>query len=301
MILVITSSFDKTIDYIVKKHSINNFYRLDVDNFSEYKFSYTKKGFSIVNKNNNELLESECRSIYYRKPTPENIINKIDSKYHNHCFREVFAFVEGIAESFTGKCLSKPSIIKRADNKVLQAKTAIDIGFTIPDFILTNNFDCFKNTLTINSIVKPLSSGLIENQKEKEFVQTNMVDMNKNTETLKYCPTYFQSYTKKEFEVRSTFINGKDYSVKITSKNKIDWRKNNNEIFYSTIKMPDTIKEKCLRYMSVMNISFGCFDFIVFDGEWFFLEMNANGQWAWLENETNINVSSELVRFLNEV
>ena len=55
MILVITSSFDKTIDYIVKKHSINNFYRLDVDNFSEYKFSYTKKGFSIVNKNNNEF------------------------------------------------------------------------------------------------------------------------------------------------------------------------------------------------------------------------------------------------------
>ncbi len=50
------------------------------------------------------------------------VINKIDSKYHNHCFREVFAFVEGIAESFTGKCLSKPSIIKRADNKVFQAK-----------------------------------------------------------------------------------------------------------------------------------------------------------------------------------
>ncbi|ECS5291026.1 hypothetical protein BA992_16135, partial [Salmonella enterica] len=221
MILVITSSFDKTVDYIVKKHNINNFYRLNVDNFSEYQFSYTKKGFSIVN-DNNKLHESECRSIYYRKPTPENITNKIDSKYHNHCFREVFAFVEGIAESFTGKCLSKPSIIKRADNKVLQAKTAINVGFTIPDFILTNNFDYFKNTLAFNSIVKPLSSGLIEHQKTKEFVQTNMVDINKSTETLKFCPAYFQSYTEKEFEVRSTFINGKDFSVKIISKNKID-------------------------------------------------------------------------------
>lgn len=30
MILVITSSFDKTIDYIVKKHSINNFYRFEI-------------------------------------------------------------------------------------------------------------------------------------------------------------------------------------------------------------------------------------------------------------------------------
>ncbi|MEW0687750.1 hypothetical protein AB0U58_23915, partial [Escherichia coli] len=29
-----SSALDKTIDYIVKKHSINNFYRLDVDNFS---------------------------------------------------------------------------------------------------------------------------------------------------------------------------------------------------------------------------------------------------------------------------
>ena len=45
--------------------------------------------------------------------------------------------------------------------------------------------------------------------------------------------------------------------------------------------------------MSVMNISFlDVFWFYSFDGEWFFLEMNAvNGQWAWLENETNINVS----------
>ncbi|ECY3259882.1 hypothetical protein AU577_25135, partial [Salmonella enterica subsp. enterica serovar Alachua] len=79
-----------------------------------------------------------------------------------------------------------------------------------------------------------------------------------------------------------------------------DWRKNNNEISYSTVEMPDSIKEKCLKYMSVMNIYFGCFDFIVFDGKWFFLEMNANGQWAWLENETHINVSNEIVRFLNE-
>lgn len=143
------------------------------------------------------MLESECRSIYYRKPTPENIINKIDSKYHNHCFREVFAFVEGIAESFTGKCLSKPSIIKEQITKYFKQKLQLILDSQFLIFILTNNFDCFKNTLTINSIVKPLSSGLIENQKVKEFVQTNMVDMNKNTETLKYCPAYFQSYTKK--------------------------------------------------------------------------------------------------------
>ncbi len=36
MILVITSSFDKTIDYLIKKQSVDNFYVFNIDKFSEY-------------------------------------------------------------------------------------------------------------------------------------------------------------------------------------------------------------------------------------------------------------------------
>ena len=45
-------------------------------------------------------------------------------------------------------------------------------------------------------------------------------------------------------------------------------------------------------------MKFGCFDFIIKDDLWFFLEMNANGQWAWLEFETGLNISGAIIDFL---
>lgn len=300
MILVITSSFDKTIDYLIKKQSVGNFYVFNIDKFSEYQISYTKNGFEIRNQDYGVILESKCSSIYYRKPSPENLDDMIDVKYHNHCYREVFSLVEGIAEAFDGKCLSRPSILRKADNKILQAKIAEKIGFSTPDYCLTNSPHLLKSYLDEDIIVKPLSNGVVEDEQHKEIVQTNLFDKNKSINTLKFCPAYFQKYSKKRYEVRITIIDEVLFSVKIESENKIDWRKKDNKILYSRINTPQEIKDKCLHYMKFFGIYFGCFDFIVFDDEWFFLEMNANGQWVWLEHETGLNISKEIMRYLND-
>ncbi|EAA0681860.1 hypothetical protein [Salmonella enterica] len=300
MILVITSSFDKTIDYIIKKQNVNNFYVFNIDKFSEYQISYTKNGFEIRNQGHGIILESNCSSIYYRKPSPENLDDVIGVKYHNHCYREVFSLVEGIAEAFEGKCLSRPSILRKADNKILQAKTANEIGFLTPDYCLTNSPHLLTSYLNEDIIVKPLSNGVVEDEQHKEIVQTNLFDKSKSISTLKFCPAYFQKYSKKEYEVRITIVDEVLFSVKIESENKIDWRKSDNKIIYSRIDTPQAIKNKCLLYMKFFGIDFGCFDFIVFDDEWFFLEMNANGQWVWLEHETGLNISKEIMRYLND-
>lgn len=300
MILVITSSFDKTIDYIIKKHKVSDFYIFNIDKFSEYQISYTKQGFKITSYNYGTILENNCFSIYYRKPTPENLTNIIDKKYYNHCYREVFSLVEGIAEAFDGKCLSRPSVLRKADNKVLQSKISHHIGFSIPDYCLTNNYQLLTSHLNSDIIVKPLSNGVVEDEVSKEVVQTNLFDKSKNISTLKFCPAYFQQYSNKQYEVRVTIVNKVFFPVKIESKDKVDWRRKDNEIIYSKIKIPQDIKEKCLLYMSFFNIDFGCFDFIVFNDEWIFLEMNANGQWAWLEHETGLEISKEVMRYLND-
>lgn len=300
MILVITSSFDKTIDYIIKKQNVNNFYVFNIDKFSEYQMSYTKNGFEIRNQDYGVILESNCSSIYYRKPSPENLDDVIGVKYHNHCYREVFSLVEGIAEAFEGKCLSRPSILRKADNKILQAKAANKIGFLTPDYCLTNSPHLLTSYLNEDIIVKPLSNGVVEDKQHKEIVQTNLFDKSKSISTLKFCPAYFQKYSKKEYEVRITIVDEVLFSVKIESENKIDWRKSDNKIIYSRIDTPQAIKNKCLLYMKFFEIDFGCFDFIVFDDEWFFLEMNANGQWVWLEHETGLNISKEIMRYLND-
>lgn len=77
---------------------------------------------------------------------------------------------------------------------------------------------------------------------------------------------------------------------------KLNLRKKNNKIIYSRIDTPQAVKDNCLLYMEFFGIDFGCFDFIVFDDEWFFRN---ECQWVWLEHETGLNISKEIIRYLN--
>jgi glutathione synthase/RimK-type ligase-like ATP-grasp enzyme len=44
-----------------------------------------------------------------------------------------------------------------------------------------------------------------------------------------------------------------------------------------------------------LGLRFGALDFVVTpDGEWWFLECNPNGQWAWIEDETGLPIASAL-------
>ncbi|HCR3025572.1 TPA: MvdC/MvdD family ATP grasp protein [Serratia marcescens] len=299
MILIITSSFDKTVDYIEKKHNVKNLFRFNINDFSSYQVSYDSDGFKIVDRNFKSLKEKDCTSIYYRKPTPEDLLSSgIAKEYHPHIYREVFTLIDGIVDSFEGICLSKPSIIRRADNKISQAKLAKKIGFTLPELVITNHFPFIEQKLT-HPIIKPLSSGVVETSSRKEFVQTNLVDRKKETTNLKYSPSYFQEYQDKDFEVRVTIVKNSFFPVRIDSKDKIDWRKSDNQILYSNTDIPDEIKDKCLMFMLAFGIEYGCFDFIVHNETWYFLEMNANGQWAWLDAELNMNISGAILEYLN--
>lgn len=297
MILAISSSFDKTIDYIKHKHNSESFYRFNIDEFSSYVVCYDHDGFSITDLEGRTLLEKNCTSIYYRKPTPETLPPKFNSKYHNHVYREVFSLTDGISEAFRGKCLTKPSVLRKADNKIFQLREAYEVGFNIPSPLITNNIKIVKKHLN-QPIIKPLSSGFVEYDTKREYVQTNLVDFNKDTTTLKYGPCYFQEFQDKEYEVRVTIIGNHYYPVKIISTNKIDWRKNKNKIQYELIDIPDEIKSRCSNLMKKLNIDFGCFDFIVAQDKWYFLEVNSNGQWVWLEIELELDISSQILRYL---
>lgn len=298
-ILVITSSYDRTVDSIISRFSPDiNFFRFDVDNMSAYDVAVNGDYFCI--KAEKSSLDSyNCKSIYYRKPSNIQIQKIFDSPYDQFATRELFALVEGVAEIFDGPCLTRPSVMKLAGNKIFQGKIAKKCGFNQPKSMITNRTTNIPDISSGKLIVKPLAVGAINFSNHKEFVQTNIYDPSISTESLTYSPAYFQEYLKKDFEVRLTIINGNFFSVKIQSDNLVDWRKGGAKNTYTFIETPSDIKYKCEEYLSQMGMVFGCFDFIVFENEWFFLEMNVNGQWGWLEAEVDIDISSKIMEYLN--
>lgn len=281
MILMITSTYDLTCDYLIKKYIHSEFYRLNLDKFSSYQIQIDNNGFTIENIFG-KITTKTCKAIYFRKPILEKLDGIFEDCYHNFSHKETYSLIEGLAESFEGICLSRPSVMRRANNKILQLFLAKKIGFITPKSNICNSITAWHKTRN-TIIIKPLASGIIEHSQHKEFIQTNIYDKNIDNKLLKHTPSYFQEYVEKSYEVRATFTGTKAFSVKIISENKIDWRKNNNKLTYEEHTLPSEIYEKCIQFMKELQINFGCFDFIIKDDVYYFLEMNANGQWAWLE------------------
>lgn len=297
--LIITSSIDETVDYIIEKYNLHNqCFRFDVDLFSKYEVKIGDEyGWTVFDKISKiDINYSSTSSIYYRKPCLPNL-SEYEKKYHLLIKKDIITLINGIANEFNGRVLSRPYILQRAENKAYQLLYAKRLNCKIPKSFIGNVSKVLKKYAQKNSIIKPLSVGKIINAEKCELYSTGKLDMCE--EDISLTPVYLQEYQEKLYEVRLTVINNNFYTVRIDTKNKVDWRLDYNNHKYSLINCPKKIRNFCLRLLKDFDLNFGTFDFIVRpDGEWIFLEINPNGQWLWLERALNLAISKDIVNYL---
>ncbi|MFG2692910.1 hypothetical protein [Kitasatospora sp. NPDC048407] len=58
------------------------------------------------------------------------------------------------------------------------------------------------------------------------------------------------------------------------------------------VEIPEPVARSIAAYLGELRLIYGAFDFAVTDdGSWYFLECNANGQWAWQPAETTAGIA----------
>lgn len=296
LILLITSSIDETASYMIKKFNGDVvFFRLDIDRFDQYVFSIIEGGWKISSGGRSVSMQ-QVHSIYYRKPILPDL-HLFEPQYHAMIQRDIISVVNGIADSFQGTVLTKPSVLRKTENKVYQLICAQKFGFQMPQSYIGNSSHACMTFSSHDSIIKPISTGKTFGPNGYEIYQTSLFHDSINEVSL--TPVYLQSYVPKAYEVRVTIIGKKVYSVRIDTNNKIDWRADYVNHRYSLVSMPDAILQKCFQMMKAFGLSFGAFDFIVTpDEHWVFLEVNPNGQWLWLESSLSLDISNSIVHLL---
>ena len=297
-ILIITSSIDVTVNYIVKKYKNEaNFFRVNVDEFPNYRIDVGGVNQWRITYRGVIVEKSSIHSIYYRKPILPDL-SKYDVNYHGMIAKDIISLINGIVDSFDGKVLTKPCILRKTENKTFQLLYALNEGIQIPQSYIGNHeTQALSYVKDCKSIIKPLTVGKIKKCNEIEIYQTSYIE--KLEDNIGLTPVYIQSYEEKQYEVRLTFVNDEVFAVRIDSEDKLDWRKNYDRIKYSAIECPSRIKKTCLKLLNDFDLKFGAFDFIVNkQDEWVFLEINPNGQWLWLENAVNMPISQHIVEYL---
>jgi hypothetical protein len=298
MILIITNSKDATADYLCSRLTSANilFFRFDTDiDLTEAKISYSNSSEITLTVRNTCLIPSRIKHVWFRRPSLGNHQRNNISPEEAHTLEEHREAIEGFFSQIPlSRWINHPSRNALASHKIEQLTFAANIGFLVPDTIVTQDpllAKTFWKKHNKQIITKPLASGYIErdNPNDDTVIYTSLVN-DKSIEFLddiKYCPTLLQQKISIKRDVRITILDNSLVAVGLESpsKSQIDIRRDNMiGVKYSIIKLPTELECLLFEFIRHYELRFSAVDFAEDEsGNWYFLENNPNGQWAWMD------------------
>jgi len=319
-ILVIAKAKDIHTSYVVEKLELagEKVYLLEYAKFpQQIKISFRHDGDCsglIFEFENGETLKSkDIKSVYNRRQESPKAHKGLKSrKVKEYIVRESQYFLDALPKVLNAFWFSNQDSIINASCKPYQLIQAQKVGFKTPDTIITNSGkqvlefaeESDLKEIAIKSLNTPgFISGHGRNRMALAFYtqKVNRRELPKLALRAQNCPTTFQPYIEKDFELRITVVGEKIFPCAIHSqkavRTKYDWRKYDipntpHEVF----KLPIDVEMKCLSLIKNLGLVFGCIDMIVTpNGEYVFLEVNPNGQWLWVEKLTGFPIGDSIV------
>ena len=312
-ILVITNKEDVTVDFVIsqlKKRQIS-YYRFNTEDIGTHLHIYFDGECYWIrdNKKGKNINFKQFDAIYFRRPKLPEPPEGLSQGEKTFYLLEASTYLEGLYRSLEERYwLNSIFDIRLLENKPYQIQLAKNLGFFVPALNVSNDHESSLEFIKKHprSIFKPLKSGLIEEQNDRgKVLYTTAVDSRfiSNIKTNGSMPIYLQQEITKKFDVRVTVVGLKIFAAKIYSQDseisKTDWRKSETMLAHEKLNLPRDIEERCLKLCSKFNLDFAAIDFIVDNNnKYWFLEINPNGQWAWIENLLGYPLSEEIVNLL---
>ena len=230
-----------------------------------------------------------------------------------YCLRESQWFVRGLLWSLAERVpaanwMSLPANVQRAESKILQLHVAERIGFVCPETLISNDPDQIRMFYAGQEgrvVAKPLRLGFFDYGDVQTAAYTTAVstaDLSSD-DALAVAPVIYQRHLEKRCDIRVTIVGHSIYAAAIRSQDvdsaKVDWRRSDVELKHEVHALPDDIAGACQRLMKALNLHFGAIDLVLApNDEYYFLEINPNGQWLWLEDKLKFPISNKIAEWL---
>ena len=255
-----------------------------------------------VSERDVDLQSVNC--VWYRRKLFFNPPEELARDQRRYVAGEVINLIEGMVADPSILWVNPIDSVQLAERKVYQLRLAQQLGFMIPNTLISNapnQLRSFSNENKGDVICKPIFHGLFVSNSERAAVYTHRVKVEDldNDLQLTVCPTLLQQEIPKGTDIRVTFIGGDVFPVEIyADKSKpLDWRRQKDPVSYRLYDLNEDVENSCKVMLKMMGLSFGAFDFVkTEEGQLYFLEINPTGEWAWLEKEMGFPMRDAFVR-----
>lgn len=263
---------------------------------------------TILETSENSYRLDDISAVWYRRAynIGNGLKEELEPKFFGAAMGEVRNTLFGFLESIDVYSLGKPSIYRRLDSKEEQLKIAAKIGFAIPETCITNSPDEAKKFLLKHkNVIGKMQTGFAIYEDGIENVVFTNVIKEENLEeldSLVYCPMQFQKKIEKKKELRITVVGQDVYAFEVDSQQfddaKVDWRKDGINLIDKWVRteLPAEVETKILELLDAYHVDYGAIDMIVSpEDEYYFIEINAAGEFFWLDNLMEGNLISKSI------
>lgn len=189
---------------------------------------------------------------------------------------------------------------RRAENKIVQLRTAEEVGLPVPQTLITNDRSA---ALTFARrvgpcVVKTLASAHYE-LSDGAFVFTESLERIEEVDGSHWHrqPLVIQRQVDATLDVRVVAFAGMAFGASRV-RSTLDWRKDAGSTSWCAWEVPPLVESQCHGYLAKMNLKFAAFDFLVDRNTTWFLEANQAGEWLFLDQPLDLGIAHQLSKYL---
>jgi len=199
----------------------------------------------------------------------------------------------------------------RASDKLWQLTVAHRLGLKIPDTLVTSNAaeaEQFVRSHT-GAIVKPIEVKVFTLDGKQRMMLTQKVNKRKMSFSgLHLAPAMIQEAIEVATDIRVTVVGNKVFAATVAPKSANmtpagvrDWRAGDHYggTIIQAFELPASIARACVLHVKEMGLKYGGIDLLLDrEDNFWFLENNPNGQWAFIEEATGQPIGKAIAKLL---
>ncbi len=317
-LLIVTSKDDAHADYIIFRCNEMGYgdriIRLNTEDFlTNVLVHFDGSSFQLhIRDSGRFLISDEVYSVWYRRPKDFQLDHEADPAVADFLKLQGTACLRGLYFCTHDDVLwvNPLSALHRARIKLQQLQMAQRVGLAIPQTLVTNDpeqalafYDqvgmvCTKSldepNFTLDGHLYPMFTRVLHQRS----------DLSDHLDSIARCPVLFQEYIEKQYDIRVIVIGEQIVSFAIHSQEDQrsihDFRRIAPELQKHEIhELPVDVLQGIRTFMQSQGLVYSAIDLVRSqDGNYVFLENNANGQWLWLENITGFRLSDMMIALL---
>ncbi|GAA3733539.1 ATP-grasp ribosomal peptide maturase [Salinactinospora qingdaonensis] len=310
-VLILTHWFDPTADWVVAELNRRRVpvVRCDVADFpTRLSISATldDEWAGTLRTEQHRLDLTEISGIYYRRPRSFRFPPQMSEADRDWAALEAkLGFLGTLAA--VPRWLNHPAQIANAEYKPIQLQRARACGLRVPRTLITNEPAAARDfARDLDTVVyKPFSPRGVraEDGRRRLLFTTTTTAEELDDPGVAMTAHMVQEWIAHTHAIRLTVVDDQCFAAAIHSDSpqaEVDWRSDYASLTYEQVRVPEPVRTSVLALTRDLGLRFGALDFLVTEtGDWVFLEINPNGQWAWI-SEVAADIAAALATALEK-